>query len=118
MKNIFVSILMAIVLFVAPSGVAAQAVGDPGAGSSVNEQQLDDTGAGTTLDDSATQGAVDDRGGLDWRWLLPLLAIPLLFFLWQGMRGDEERREYRDYPVGAKGGKTQRRADDDTEEVL
>jgi hypothetical protein len=58
-------------------------------------------------------GTADDNQGFDWRWLLPLLAIPVLFLLF---RKNDDRDEGIDRSgiqgyAGSKGGRS--RAEDD-----
>jgi hypothetical protein len=65
-------------------------------------------GAGTT------QNTVDNSdNGFDWRWLLPLAAIPILFLLF---RGDDSRdTEYREETrlAGRKGGRSDQYYDEE-----
>jgi hypothetical protein len=42
----------------------------------------------------ATAGANDN--GLQWLWLLPLLAIPLLYFVWRSSDETTHSRGYRE----------------------
>lgn len=55
--------------------------------------------------------------GFDWRWLIPLLAVPVLFYAFKD-RSEEDY--YRDrYLQGVKGGQTHRESefgDEDDEE--
>ena len=48
----------------------------------------------------------DNTTGFDWRWLVPLLAVPVLFFLLK----DSSLNDYPDdrYLSGQKGGKARR----------
>lgn len=58
----------------------------------------------------------EDRGGFDWRWLLPLLAIPIiLMFMNNDKRDDRSEYRSRGY-AGSKGGESRRERED--EEVL
>jgi hypothetical protein len=86
-------------------------------GSSINGAYAQDTfnnGNGTTLDQGGTTGTINDgttaaNTGPDWRWILPLVGIPLLFFLMRDNK-DDRRSESRDRGLaGAKGGSSRRR---------
>lgn len=84
-------------------------------GDTVNQQPMTDTGAGTTT-------ATDNRT-LDWLWLLPLLAIPLLFLLMRDRRSDSyDEYEYQDQGslAGVKGGRARTKTTeiDEEEEIL
>lgn len=62
---------------------------------------------------SQTNGTTEDRGGIDWRWFLPLLAVPF-FFLLKRDNKEEDRSNYRDQRyAGAKGGERKRNREED-----
>lgn len=70
-----------------------------------------------------TTNTVDDAAENNLWWLLPLLAIPVLFFVFR--RSEEKDRDFSygsgGYAVGAKGGQSKRTATDEwsqEEEVL
>jgi len=67
------------------------------------------TSPGNTVNDTQGGGVVSDTAGFDWRWLLPLLAIPVVL-LFLGEKKEDEFTRYYDQPLaGAKGGKTKRK---------
>ena len=51
--------------------------------------------------------------GFDWRWLLPLLAIPVLFLFLGENKEDENTRYYDQGVAGAKGGKSRKEKDNE-----
>lgn len=68
-----------------------------------------DASPGNTNNNTKVGGTTDDTGGFDWRWLLPLLAIPVVL-LFLGEKKEDEYTRYYDQPLaGAKGGRTKRK---------
>lgn len=67
-------------------------------------------------------GSTNTDGGFDWRWLLPLLAIPVLYFVFRDKNLNDYPKEER--IAGYKGGRSERMdhrnrreyGDDDDEE--
>lgn len=59
----------------------------------------------------------DNNQGFDWRWLLPLLAIPVIYLLTRRTDDRDEYREQSRYVAGAKGGKARRERDDEDYET-
>jgi hypothetical protein len=54
----------------------------------------------------------NDNGGFDWRWLLPLIAIPLIYLMTRKRDNNEINRDNRQYPAGAKGGRASKNDDE------
>ena len=104
-KNALASSLLVLSLLAYPAGASAQAMQDGSGPQSPN--------AGVTTTDNTSE----DRG-LNWLWLLPLLAVPLLFLV----RRDEEEEDrgfrYGDSGqfAGMKGGRARRDREVDEEE--
>jgi hypothetical protein len=89
-----------------PMAVSAQG------GETLNQAPQSTTGNGTTGTTGTTTQNNDDSG-FDARWLLPLLAIPILYLLTRKRDNREERRDTNQYAAGAKGGRSRRRNDDE-----
>lgn len=113
-KKTVATALLAGALLASPVTAFAQGAQDgtlnePGAPRDVNSSPNNGSAVGGTTDTA-------DRA-LSWLWLLPLLAIPVLYFM---VRGSEEREGYRQAGplVGAKGGQTERRNEEEKEELL
>jgi len=53
--------------------------------------------------------------GFDWRWLLPLLAIPVLFLFLGENKAGENTRYYDQGVAGTKGGQAKKKKVDDKE---
>jgi hypothetical protein len=87
------------------SAVSAQGAQDvPYNQTPVNNGQGQTGGTGTTT---------NDETGFDWRWLLPLLAIPVIFMFGNRSR-DDGRSQYRDERyAGTKGGSSKKEQYDD-----
>lgn len=62
-------------------------------------------GTGTTTN--------EDRGGFDWRWLLPLLAVPLLFLFKKDNRNEERQSHRSQQFAGSKGGESRKDREED-----
>jgi hypothetical protein len=79
----------------------------------ISAQTVNDTFDENTGTTGGTTTQANDNQGFDWRWLLPLLAVPLVFLLFR--RGDDDsRREYRRGDLaGTKGGERTRIRDDE-----
>src|SRR5690348_12971073 len=60
---------------------------------------------------TTTQGTQDD--GISPWWLLPLLAIPVLYFHRRDNKDEDDRRYYDQGMSGAKGGKSRRDRNED-----
>ncbi len=62
----------------------------------------------TYINKTATNSNLDSSS-FDWRWLLPLLAIPIIFYIWQvAYSEDQDDQEIKTHPqalAGIKGGK-------------
>jgi hypothetical protein len=113
----------ALALSVGTATAFAQTMNDGTTGTNGTTIQSQD-GTGTT-DTSGTTGTIgstdttanstDNNSGFDWRWLLPLAAIPLI--VWALRRKPEERRNQTQYHnaefVGAKGGEVTKDRDDE-----
>ncbi len=61
---------------------------------------------------TVTPTAVNQLRIFDWRWLLPLLLIPLLFMF----RRNDRERDYPQTGAGTKGGRIDTMDDTETEE--
>lgn len=113
-KKTVAAILVSGALLASPVSASAQGVqdgtlNDPVAPRDVNSSQNND---------SAVGGATDTGDqALSWLWLLPLLAIPVLYFM---VRGNEDRDGYRQTgPIaGVKGGRAERRDEENREEEV
>lgn len=71
--------------------------------------------------DGAYQGGsevtTDSQSGFDWRWLLPLLAIPVVLYLMRDTR-EQERSDYQSQQLaGMKGGEARRERNEEIEET-
>lgn len=108
------AIIMAAVIFVHGAQPARAQQTMPG--DTVNQQPMTDSGTGTATAPASRT--------LDWLWLLPLLAIPLLFLLMRDRRTDSyDSYEYQDQGslAGVKGGRARTKItdiDEDEEEIL
>lgn len=79
-------------------------------------QQFSDPTYNSTPNNLDTGGTVttDNENRFDWRWLLPLLAVPIVYFAWKS-RDQGDYTTYNDqYAVGVKGGKVEKRSEVDT----
>jgi hypothetical protein len=117
MKTISATIV-ALILFVSlaltPALSSAQGTAGPGETYMNNDAT---TGTGGTTGTTTTDTTTDN--GFNPLWLLPLLAIPVIYFIYKASNDDARERRYdtREPLAGAKGGRSERR-DSDTEEVL
>lgn len=90
MRNLILSILLAVAVVISSPSVSFAQNVQPNPG--INNSQ------------GAVQDNTDENTGFDWRWLIPLAAIPLLFL---AFRGSDDREEYRETRyTGAKGGRS------------
>lgn len=110
MKNTIIGLILSITLVISGLSVVSLAFAQN------NTYNTAPANGGNTTDQ--TSGATSTNNGFDWRWLLPLLAIPILFlFLGDRKEGDDTR--YYDQGIrGAKGGKTSREKDDEETVVV
>lgn len=69
-----------------------------------------------TTNDTQTGTTTEDTGGFDWRWLLPLLAIPVVLLFLNDKREDETTRYYDRPMAGAKGGRSKRERNEEDDE--
>jgi len=110
MQNNFNALIVSVLLmmgmtFMMPSFTSAQQNVPPNGNFNQAPGGTDTTGG--------QPGAVTTDDGISWLWLLPLLALPLIY-LW--MRGKRERETdtYRDQGfAGTKGGRSKRRQEDE-----
>lgn len=106
MKTVIIATFFAITLFLTGLLSAVHAQQSTG-NDRYNTSSTGNTSGGTT-DTSGTTS-----NGIDWRWLLPILAIPVIFFLFKS-DNEDKRPDYRDQGImGAKGGKTRRELDEE-----
>jgi hypothetical protein len=109
MKQIII-VLLAIILSIASLPVLVFAQAAQNGGTYLNGQ-TPDTFNGTQRGISSIDKNVDYVGSFDWRWLVPLLAIPVVFLLWRTV-ADGEKYGYRNPSyyqyAGVKGGKARR----------
>src|SRR5688572_27129315 len=79
------AVVFALLAVIMPVGVLAQNTGTTG------DMQYMQSQPGDTQTPGATQS---ENRGFDWRWVLPLVAIPLILpFLMKRDRRDEDRDE-------------------------
>lgn len=104
-KQLFAVSILMLLFVISPSAYAQEGAQD----STLNQTR------GTTNTTGQVSGATDDRGGFNWMWLLPLLALPLLLLFTRGSK-NEDRDQYRDQSLaGSKGGRTNGGRDQDDE---
>ncbi len=107
MKNSKYSVALALAMLL---GVVSSPV--------VNAQSLQDTNQGDVMIEpgaGATVDTSDERSGFNLFWLLPLLAIPLLFMIKRDKKN--ETTEYRDPNfTGSKGGRADRKIIEDLDQ--
>src|SRR5258708_180377 len=111
MKQVIITLLAVILLIGSmPVLVYAQATQNDMYPMSPNGQ-TPDTYNGAQRGTGSIDTTTDYAGSFDWRWLVPLLAIPVVFLLWRTV-ADGEKYGYRNPSyykyAGIKGGKVQR----------
>jgi hypothetical protein len=63
---------------------------------------------------TVTPSAINQAQNFDWRWLLPLLLIPLLFMF----RRSDNNRDYPQTGAGTKGGRVDTMDDSDDDDTV
>jgi hypothetical protein len=99
MKYLLMSIMLSISLLFVAVPVHAQ-----------NNQTPNtyNNGSGSNGSTDGSTGTTNDNSGFDWRWLLPLLAIPILFIAFSGSNDDTTTYRETNRYTGVKGGRTSR----------
>jgi hypothetical protein len=92
-----------------PVQVLAQQYTQDGSVNGSNDVDNQGGSNGVTGDTTTT---TTNSGGFDWRWLLPLVAIPIILLLVYSGRGDDARHYRDDKFMTAKGGKQTIERDD------
>lgn len=76
----------------------------PGDGTGVNQ----DTTQPIPQNDNTIGGTANQDDGTNWWWLLPIIAIPVIYMLYRAMK-DNDRDTYRERDMmGARGGRAER----------
>lgn len=116
--SIAMSVALTAVIVFLPVKSHAQATQDQGGSTYSNPNSTTNGGnnsPGTTTDSTQT----NDNGFNLW-WLLPLIALPLLYLAFRQGNRDDETRTYdtRSSMAGVKGGSSRSNDDRDDEEAL
>ena len=116
MKHLVVSLI--VVVAVALGGFTSAYAQNMDNGTGTGGLQNQTPGTGTTNDTTVGGTTTNDtESGPNLWWLLPLLALPVLFFLFKG-DNEENRRDYRDTGfAGAKGGRSRRDREEEGEVI-